>query len=189
MTESQSDLTELALDVVPEETAIVSNLGKSSFALMYAEDRDRNYYMRGAMGSTTSTGLGVAVGTDDPVLVLDGDGSLLMSMGCLSTVGEYGPSNLVVVVWDNRRYATTGGQPTAAEETVDLVGVAENCGVTGFRAGTEAEFEAALEDALDNDGPSLVVARVETADLEPPDDFDYGCSYVKHRFRTALTEE
>jgi thiamine pyrophosphate-dependent acetolactate synthase large subunit-like protein len=189
MTEDQSALTEVALDVVPEETAFVANLGKASFALMNAADRDRNYYMRGAMGSTTSTGLGVAVGTDDPVVVFEGDGSLLMSMGCLSTVGEHGPSNFVVVVWDNQEYATTGGQPTASEETVDFAGVAENCGVAGFRAETAAEFEAALADALETDGPALVAARVETADLEPPDEFDYGCSYVKHRFRSALAED
>lgn len=189
MTADQTVLTEHVLDRVPEETAIVANLGKASFELMHADDRDRNYYMRGAMGSTTATGMGVAVGTDDPVVVFEGDGSLLMSMGCLSTIGEYAPSNLVVVVWDNQEYATTGGQPTATEETVDFAGVAENCGVAGFRAETAAEFETALDDALGTDGPALVTARVETADSEPPDGFDYGCSYVKHRFRSALTED
>jgi thiamine pyrophosphate-dependent acetolactate synthase large subunit-like protein len=189
MTADQGDLTQHVLDTVPEETAIVANLGKASFELMHAEDRDRNYYMRGAMGSTTSTGLGVAVGTDDPVLVLDGDGSLLMSMGCLSTIGEYAPSNLIVVVWDNQAFATTGGQPTATEDTVDFAGVAENCSVAGFRAETEEEFAAALSDALAHDGPSLVDAHVGTTDIEPPDDFDYGCAYVKHRFRTALTDD
>lgn len=189
MTADQRTLTEHVLDTVPEETAIVANLGKASFELMHAEDRDRNYYMRGAMGSTTATGMGVAVGTDDPVVVFEGDGSLLMSLGCLSTVGEYAPSNLTIVVWDNREFATTGGQPTAAEETVDFVGVAENCDVTGFRAETDEEFATALDNALETDGPSLIDARVETADSEPPDGFDYGCSHVKHRFRTALTGE
>ncbi|MFB6303614.1 MAG: thiamine pyrophosphate-dependent enzyme, partial [Haloferacaceae archaeon] len=119
-----------------------------------------------------------------------GDGSLLMSLGCLSTVGEYAPPNLTVVVWDNGSYATTGGQPTAAAEggPVDFVGAAESCGVTGFEAGTVAGFGDAVADALAHDGPALVAAAVETPDVGPPAGYDYGCSYVKHRFRSAMTE-
>lgn len=190
MTADQRACTAALLDRIPPETATVANLGHAAFLLMAAGDRARNYYMRGAMGSTTSTGMGVAMGTDDPVVVLEGDGSLLMSLGCLSTVGEYAPANLTVVVWNNGSYDTTGGQPTASADggPVDFVGVAENCGVTAFAAATVEGFRAAVDDALAHDGPALVAADVETPAVEPPDGFDYGCSYVKHRFRSAMTE-
>jgi len=182
MTADQYACTEAVLKATPE-AAIVANLGVASWVLAETDDRERNYYMRGAMGCTTPVGLGVALSTDDPVVVLDGDGSLLMSLGCLSTVGNCAPSNLTIVVWVNRSFATTGGQPTTG---VDFAMAAEACGVTGTAVDSLDEFRSALDEAADRDGPSLIACSVETVEPESPETYDYAHEYLEHRFRTAL---
>jgi sulfopyruvate decarboxylase subunit beta len=156
--------------------------------LARVEDRERNFYMDGGMGGTTPTGMGIALQTDDDVIVLDGDGSLLMSLGCLSTVGAYGPDNLTVVVMNNGVYGTTGGQETASAG-VDFAAVAEHCGVQSDRASTRTEFVAAIRAGIDHRGPSLIDCRIEPLSLGPPDDYvayEHSHSYVSHRFRSAL---
>lgn len=182
MTADQFACTEVVLEEAPE-AAVVANLGVASWVLASVEDRERNYYLRGAMGCTTPLGLGLALSTDEEVVVLDGDGSLLMSLGCLSTIGACAPVNLTVVVWANRSFATTGGQPTAS---VDFAAAAESCGVAGASVDSADGFRTALQDALDNEGPSLVACEVETVDTEAPPAYDYAHEHLEHRFRTAL---
>jgi len=80
------------------------------------------------MGSTTAVGLGVALVMDYPVTVLEGDGSLSMSMGTLTTVADQDPPNLTIVVWNNSSYATTGGQLTFSNN-IDLTAIASACGL------------------------------------------------------------
>lgn len=185
MTADQRACTRTVVDRTGETAAIVANLGIASFVLLEEGDRPRNYYMGGAMGSTTAMGLGVALATDHPVVVLEGDGSLVMGLGCLATVAEHAPSNFTIVVWNDGAYGTTGGQPTPA--TVDFAGVAEACGLVAYRADTDAEFETAFVEARQVDGPVLVEVAVDTPETAPPDAFDYARSYAKERFRTALT--
>ena len=181
----QRACTAAVLEAVPD-AAVVANLGVASWVLMDVADRDRNFYLRGGMGSTTPTGFGLSLSTDDPVVVLDGDGSLLMSLGCLATVAEYAPPSFAVVVWQNRTYATTGGQPTA---TADFAAAAEACGLAGFAADTDAGFEAAFADALDHDGPALVDCAVGPVDASAPPGYDYRHGYLTHRFREAMVGE
>lgn len=182
MPADQYACTETVLETVPD-AALVANLGVASWVLADVDDRKRNFYMRGGMGSTTPTGLGLARAIDDPVVVLDGDGSLLMSLGTLATVGEYGPPTLTVVVWENRSFLTTGGQPAP---TANFADVAEGCGVTSFAADSDAAFNEAFADAVAYDGPTLVAARVDRADAAPPEDYDYGHAYLSDRFRRAV---
>lgn len=187
MTADQRVCTRTVVDRSSAETAIIANLGIASFVLLEERDRPRNYYMGGAMGSTTAVGLGVALGRENPVVVLEGDGSLLMGLGCLATVAEHSPPNLTVVVWNDGAYGTTGGQPTPA--AVDFVGVAESCGIEAHRIDDDGTFDAVYRRTRDGDGPALIEVAVATPDVAPPPGFDYGRSYVKHRFRTALTED
>ena len=171
---------------VLEETpaaAVVANLGTAAYILAGVDDRPRNFYCWGSMGVTTPIGLGVAMGTDDPVTVLDGDGSTLMSLGALATVAEYGPDNLVVVIFDNAAYATTGGQPTRGEAT-DFAAVAADLGLRSFDVDTDADFATAYADAVAHDGPAVVACSVEAIDPDarPPLDF----AHVKRRFHEAV---
>src|SRR5216110_3847750 len=95
------------------DAAIVASLGHPTYDLFAAGDRPRNFYTWGSMGMASSVGVGIALARPDlPVIVLDGDGSLLMNLGSLATIGLLRPRNFVLIVMDNEQYATTGGQDT-----------------------------------------------------------------------------
>lgn len=175
--------TAAVLETTPD-AAVISNLGVASCLLAAVDDdRPENLYLWGSMGSTTAVGLGVALETDRPVTVLDGDGSTLMALGTLGTVAEYGPDNLVVVVFDNETYATTGGQRSGADR-VDIAGVAGECGLRSERVSSDGAFVDAYARAVDAEEPVIVVCDVETVapDRYPPTDFPV----IAHRFREAL---
>lgn len=177
--------TAAVLDVTPDVVA-VSNLGVASYVLAGVEDRARNFYQWGSMGATTPIGLGLALAVDDPVVVFEGDGSLLMSLGVLSTLGAVDPPNLTVVVWDNAIYGTTGGQTNHSDST-DFVGVAESCGVPATRVRSEDAFEETYRAATERDGTELIVCAVEPVDPESRPPFDF--AHIKRRVRDELTGE
>ena len=178
----QYECTAIVLEVTPE-AAVVSNLGVASYVLAGVEDRPRNFYQWGSMGATTPVGLGLALAVDERVTVLDGDGSTLMSLGALVTVAASDPPNLVVVVWENGRYGTTGGQPTPGEDA-DLVAIARGAGLKATRVSTADGFETAYREAVAHDGTAVVVCEVEPCDPpeRPPQDY----AHIKRRFRDAL---
>ncbi len=176
--------TEAVIEATPEVVA-VSNLGVASYVLAGVEDRDRNFYQWGSMGVTSPTGLGLALAVDDPVVVFEGDGSLLMSLGVLSTLGAVDPPNLTVVVWENDVYGTTGGQPTHSAST-DFAGVAESCGVSAREVRSDEAFERAYREAIETDRTELIVAHVEPIDPDSRPPFDF--AHIKRRVRDALSE-
>ncbi len=103
------DLTHRTLTDEP----VVVNLGHAAYELFAAGDRPLNFYTWGSMGLTSSIALGLALARPDRrVVALDGDGSLLMNLGSLATIAVCAPANLLVLVLDNGRYGTTGGQAT-----------------------------------------------------------------------------
>jgi len=174
--------TEAVLEATPE-AALVSNLGIASYVLAGVEDRARNCYLWGSMGVTTPVGLGLALEVDEQVTVLDGDGSTLLSLGALATVARHDPADLVVVVFDNGAFATTGGQPSGSE-LVDFAAVAEAVGLRAYGASSDAEFREAYDAAVEHDGAALVACRADPVDPEsrPPLDFPH----VARRFREAM---
>jgi thiamine pyrophosphate-dependent acetolactate synthase large subunit-like protein len=138
------------------------------------------------MGLASSIGLGLAIAQPDRrVYVVDGDGSLLMNLGSLATIGWTRPANLVLLVLDNERYATTGGQETATAHGADLEAAARAMGVTASATVRSAE---ALADALGRSatspGPWMIVAKVSLAPptTKPPRD----CVFLKQRFMAAI---
>lgn len=177
--------TETVLDITPD-VAAVSNLGVASYVLAAVEDRDRNFYEWGSMGVTTPTGLGLALAVDDPVVVFEGDGSLLMSLGVLSTLGAVDPPNLTVVVWDNEIYGTTGGQSNYSDST-DFAGVAESCGVSATHVRSDDAFERAYREAIETDHTELIACDVVPVDPDARPPFDF--AHIKRRMRDALVEE
>lgn len=187
MTADQTECTAVVLEETPD-AAVVSNLGTASYHLVAVADRPRNFTLTGAMGGTTPLGLGLALAVEEQVTVLEGDGSLLMSLGTLATVARADPPNLVVAVMDNRAYETTGGQPVPSE-TVDFAGVARECGLPAWTAKTADGFRDAYAAAVEHDGAALVVCEVEAG---RPDDFpglDWAHAHVKDRFRREFVEE
>lgn len=139
----RSEGTSIVLQLA-ERAPIVSSVGNATFDL-YAADRERaeNFYIWNSMGMASSVGLGLALARPDlRVIVLDGDGALLMNLGSLATTSVAGARNLVHVVWDNGGWEITGGQPAATAYGIDLETIARGCGfartattsdVDGFR--------------------------------------------------------
>src|SRR3954468_24177431 len=123
---------------------VVGGLGASTYDIAAAGDHPRHFYLWGAMGGAAMIGLGIALAQPElPVVVITGDGEMLMGMGSLATVGLQQPKNLTIIVLDNEVYGETGGQASHTAATVDLVGVARSCGIADARAiATMAEIEA-----------------------------------------------
>jgi thiamine pyrophosphate-dependent acetolactate synthase large subunit-like protein len=117
------------------------------------------------------------------VFVLDGDGSLLMNLGSLATIGLLQPKNLVLVVMDNEEYATTGGQPTPTAHGADLDAAARAMGIAAT-ATVRSEDDLRRAGAERGDGPMFIVAKVKESapTAKPPLD----CVFIKHRFMLAI---
>jgi thiamine pyrophosphate-dependent acetolactate synthase large subunit-like protein len=167
------------------DEAVVVSLGHPAYDLFVAADRARNFYTWGSMGVTSSIALGLALAKPDQrVIALDGDGSLLMNLGTLATIGACRPPNLLVIVWDNEQYATTGGQPTATAAGTDLAAAACAMGLRGIRVATPAEFDAALDEDWRDAKTSVIVAKV--AESAPRGKPPLDCVFIKQRFMAAL---
>ena len=111
-----------------EKTVLLATTGKSGRELYEIEDSDHNLYMVGSLGCIGSVGLGISlVKKDNKVIVIDGDGSLLMRMGSLATNANYNPPNMLHILLDNHCHDSTGGQSTVSGN-VDFVSVAASCG-------------------------------------------------------------
>jgi thiamine pyrophosphate-dependent acetolactate synthase large subunit-like protein len=157
------DLTRRLVAKLKDE-AVIGGIGHSNFDLWASGQRPQNFYMLGSMGLAVPIAHGVAIAQPQrKVFALEGDGSLLMQLGCLSTVAARAPKNLVIVVWDNGVYAITGGQETpAALARTDFVAIARGAGIAQSHwASDEAEFEALVDRALAGDGPWLIAARID----------------------------
>jgi thiamine pyrophosphate-dependent acetolactate synthase large subunit-like protein len=147
----------------------VGGLGASTYDIAAAGDHDRNFYLWGAMGGAVMIGLGLALAQPKlPVVVITGDGEMLMGMGSLATVGLQKPANLTIVVLDNEVYGETGGQASHTAATVDLVGVAKSCGIPDARVmATMAEIEAFASSMQDTaSGPRFASVKIDSANLE-----------------------
>jgi len=164
------------IDAAFPDQPVVLTLGGTIREMLAVVGRKPNHlHSLDAMGQPLAIGLGLALGTlgrsrGERVIVVEGDGSLLMGFSALSTVGHLKPRNLVVVVLDNGVYLATGGQPTAAA-SVDLTGVARACGWADARdVGSERDaLSEALTWASNAEGPILL--RVPVGTTQPKTDF------------------
>jgi thiamine pyrophosphate-dependent acetolactate synthase large subunit-like protein len=143
--------------------AVIGGIGNSNFDLWSAGERAENFYMLGSMGLAVPIALGVALAQPQrQVIALEGDGSLLMQLGCLSTVAMRAPPNLTIVVWDNGIYQITGGQPTATGSVVDIVAIARGSGLAESHwAADEADFDTLFEAALARRAPTLIGVKTD----------------------------
>jgi thiamine pyrophosphate-dependent acetolactate synthase large subunit-like protein len=179
------DATRCLSRTLTDEPVVVS-LGHPAYDLFTAGDRPLNFYTWGSMGLTTSIALGLALACPGRrIVALDGDGSLLMNLGSLATIGACAPPNLFIIVMDNGEYGTTGGQKTAAGGAADLERAARAMGIARTATVWDvAALETVLHESLGLPGPWLVVAKVEESvpTAKPPLD----CVFIKQRFMAAL---
>jgi thiamine pyrophosphate-dependent acetolactate synthase large subunit-like protein len=157
------DLTSRLVAKLKKEEAVVGGIGNTNFDLWAAGHRPQNFYMLGSMGLAFPIALGVALAQPNRrVFALEGDGSLLMQLGCLSTIATLKPKNLSMIVMDNGIYQITGAQPTPAAAATDLIAVAIGCGLTNSTwAADEEDFERLIDLSLTASEPMLIGVRID----------------------------
>lgn len=142
---------------------VVTIMGATAAELQSLGHRPNFFYLQHAMGLASSTGLGLALSLPEQrVVVFDGDGSLLMNLGSLSTMARYRPKNLIHVVFDNESLLSVGGFPTATGTGTDLEGIAKASGISRVVSTHTLEtFEAAMREALRGSDLTTIIAKVE----------------------------
>lgn len=158
----------IILEFLPEEAVVIAANGHTSRALHRLADRPRFFYMIGSMGLAPAIALGIcAAQAQRQVLVLDGDGNLLMNLNGLAAVAARSPIGLVHICLDNGCHASTGGQKTISS-SVDLARIA---GAAGYhrnqRVASTAALRAALGELFVAPGPSFLLAEIEAGGLAP----------------------
>ncbi len=166
---------------------LVTGLGSTTWDAAAVGDDERNFHLWGAMGAAAMVGLGLAIAQPEcRVLVVTGDGEMLMGLGALATIGVEHPPNLALAVFDNGHYGETGMQPSHTEAGVSLCGVPRACGIDAVFDITEpaalSEFAASLREFN-----CTIFARVAIHADDPPRVLPSRDGvYLKNRFRRAL---
>ena len=170
---------------------VVTGLGSTTWDAAAVGEDERNFYLWGAMGAAAMVGLGLAVAQPARrVLVVTGDGEMLMGLGALATIGVQRPPNLAIAVFDNGHYAETGMQRSHTDQGVSLCGVARSCGIEGV-------YDISDQPALDvfarlvrAPGERTLFARVAIYAEEPPRVLPSRDGvFLKNRFRRAIGVE
>ncbi|WP_069802781.1 thiamine pyrophosphate-dependent enzyme [Thermogemmatispora onikobensis] len=148
-----------------EQHIVVTIMGAVAAELYALGHRPNFFYMEHSMGLASSLGLGLALSLpEQQVIVLDGDGSLLMNLGTLTTLARYRPSNLLHIVFDNSSLVSIGGFPTATASGADLAAMARAAGMPlVMEAETPAQFRRAVTEALTRRVMTTLVAKVEAS--------------------------
>lgn len=183
------DAAMAVVSAVREQDVVVAALGTNVFELFAASDRPLNYYTWGGMGLAASIGLGLALGRPDlRVVVLDGDGALLMNPNAMFAIARARVENLMHVVCDNQSYSTTGGQPTGSDliSFVDLAAVYKYAWAR--RAVSAQDVHSSVSDFVNDvaPGPGLLHVPVQVSSVHrkpTPDPL-----YYKYRFMEAIAK-
>lgn len=169
------------------DALVITGLGSAAYDVFASGDRDKNYYLWGAMGGASSIGLGLALAQPDkPVVVITGDGEQLMGIGSLGTIAVKQPKNLSIVVLDNGHFGETGMQRSHSSLGTDLVAVAKGFGIAdSFSVNDTASCAGIAEKIHSRSRPLFVQVFIEANEPPralPPRDGPY----IKNRFRAAL---
>jgi sulfopyruvate decarboxylase subunit beta len=165
-----------------EHRIVVTIMGAVAAELYMLGHRHNFFYLEHAMGLASSMGLGIALSMPGhKVIVIDGDGSLLMNLGTLSTMARYKPGNLLHIVFDNESLLSVGGFPTATATGTDLAGIARASGVPRVaETNTPENLKAAVTEALASNTLTTVIAKVEAIG---PKSFHMDLPLLENRFQ------
>ena len=157
------DLTKRLVARLEHEEAVIGGIGNTHFDLWASGRRPQNFYMLGSMGLAVPIAVGVALAQPNRrTIALEGDGSILMQLGSLATIATLQLKNLLIIVMDNAVYQITGAQKTATAFRTDIAAIARGAGVAKSAwAADEQDFEALVDRALAEDGPSLIAVRID----------------------------
>ncbi len=175
-----------AVAMEAEESLIVCNLGFPSRELYQVADCESNFYMLGSMGLASSIGVGLALARPDRrVVAIDGDGSILMNLGTLTTIGRYAPKNFLLVIMDNGVYGSTGCQPCATGCRTKLADLARAAGVAEVE---ETSTTLELRNLTRSMRSGVVIAKVDVGNADAPL-IPLSPREIIQRFTRAVQEE
>ena len=161
---------------------------QTCFDWLALHPRDLNYVSVGAMGQASSHALGLAIGSPErQIIVLDGDGSLLMNLGSLVTIGEIQPAQFLHLVFENGVYEVNGDHPIPGQGRVDFVRIAKSAGYcSGHSFDKLTDLKSELPQLLNSEGPVMGVIKVFPG-TKYPADYEYIHSHeARRKFREAL---
>ena len=164
---------------------VVCNIGLPSQELHMLDDQPSNFYMLGTMGLASSIGLGLALAQDDPVIAIDGDGSVLTNFGTLPTIANNPADNFVLLIIDNGSYGSTGDQPTYAGQKTSLAAVATACGCENVIECRAEDTADVLKQALDGGQMTIIVCKCESGNIKVPV-IEMDPVVIKHRFMQEI---
>jgi len=180
------DAMQVVAEFLDGDQLAVASLGHTKYELNAHKDRPGNFYMWNAMGMASSTALGLAMAQPDrKVVLVDGDGALLMNLSTLPTEALSARRNLVHLVFDNRQHKMTGGQPTASAYKADFAAIAEGSGFAhSTRVETPEALRQAMQQAMEGNGPAFIHVLVEQSPKQgkPPK----SPTFLRHRFMDHL---
>ena len=177
---------EVITNSLNNDELIISANGMISRELFSIKESPINFYMLGSMGLASSIGFGLTYNLPDhKVVVIDGDGNILMNLGSLATIGHFSPKNLIHFVLDNEMHASTGGQPTVSN-TVKLEEVASAARFREVRKVSSIEgLHTVVKEVLNSEGPSFILVKIEKGEKDVPR-VSYEPTYIKNRFKEMI---
>lgn len=179
----RSECLKFLFSKMPEDVIVVGNVGDTATAMVTYRPSDANIYSVN-LGSCSALGFGLALGLPQRrVVVLDGDGNLLLNLAVLADIAKEGPENLAIIVQDNEVYGSAGNLPSATAGPADLADLARSAGIRNTRTVRNlAEFESAAEDVLRAPGPLVVIAKIDKETDRPRTPVTYNPVENKFRF-------
>ncbi|MGJ8617745.1 MAG: sulfopyruvate decarboxylase subunit beta [Sulfitobacter sp.] len=147
---------------------VVCNIGLPSQELHMIDDNERNFYMLGTMGLSSSIGFGLAMAQDKTVISIDGDGSVLTNLGTLPTIANNVADNFILLIIDNGSYGSTGDQPTYAGKKTKLENVATACGCENVVVCQDVDTGKALQAAIDSKKMTIIVSKCDSGNIKLP---------------------
>ncbi|HEX7563430.1 MAG TPA: thiamine pyrophosphate-dependent enzyme [Bradyrhizobium sp.] len=184
---SRADYYKVLADALPANALVVTALGNASYLWAVMHHAPENFYVEDAMGLALPLALGLAIAQPArPVVVVEGDGAVLMHLGSLVTVGAVGPGNLTVLLIQNGVHAASGGQ-ALTNPALDLAQLARSAGIARAKnVATPEAFALAMGSASAGDGPQVLVlsTKPDVEVVRPPIALDP--VLTKHRFMSAI---
>jgi len=162
--------SEILNEIAPilRDQLVVCNIGIPSQELHAIDDQPTNFYMLGTMGLASSIGLGLALSQPKPVIVIDGDGSVLTNLGTLPTIANNVANNYILMIIDNGSYGSTGDQPTYTGKKTSLAGMARAAGCENVVEVQDVDTGKALQAALDSQMMTVLVVKCDSGNAKMP---------------------
>lgn len=162
--------SEILKEIAPilRDQLVVCNIGIPSQELHAIDDQPTNFYMLGTMGLASSIGLGLALAQPKPVIVIDGDGSVLTNLGTLPTIANNVANNYILLIVDNGSYGSTGDQPTYAGQKTSLTKMAQAAGCERVIECAAEDTGRVLQEALDAKQMTIIVSKCESGNAKMP---------------------